>query len=172
MRLLPLLLLVPLVPAATAGLSIQQEATVEAAAGAPAVTVEAGDLGTATLGASATGATVALGSLPLLVADDFLRLHGGPAGWSVHAELVGRSGWTSLAADVTVSLSDGSTSANQVRVTNLGVLRSSGTPLAFTDGTPVELRVLGEGTGTLVLDLVLDPAAGLELRYRVTLTVG
>lgn len=170
----PLLLVLALVVFASvaAGVSVQTQATVDAAADPPTVTLAAGDLGTPTLGASATSADVAVADLPLLTPDDVLRLQGGPTGWSVRAELVEETGWGGLVADVTVSLSDGSTSSGQVHVTNLGVLQSTGTPVAFTTGTDVELRVVGDGTGVLSLDLVLDPGGGVGLRYRVDVTVG
>lgn len=167
--LAPALLVVPVI---TAAVTLLEPVGIDAAAGTPTATLAQGELGTATLGSSATSADVTASSLPALVADDFLVLQGGPTGWSMHVELLSESGWSGSLDEVTVTISDGTTTRTQVRVTVLGVLQDAGTPLSLATGTDVEVRAVGKGTGFLEMDLVLDLGAGAELRYRATLTVG
>lgn len=162
---------VVLLPLAAASVQVHQDVAVTLGSQDPLAPLVAGDIGTATIGASGASASVDLGSLPLLSANDILRLDSSDAGWQVHAELVSQSGWGVLES-ITVSLADGLLTEPQI-VINLGSLtKSSGLPVDLPSTGDTEVRVIGSGGGTMAFDLVLTPdGGGPEVRYAVSLTV-
>jgi hypothetical protein len=153
--------------------SVREDVSVTAAAQAPFAPLEGGDIGAPTLGASLTSATVTLGSMPVLVANDFLRLDSTDAAWQVHAELTAQSGWSALEA-ITISLADGVLTRTQIAISLGAVGQAVGLPVDLPTTGDTELRVIGTGTGMVSLDLVLqrDGGASPTIRYAVTLTVG
>lgn len=167
MRWMPLLLLIPL---AAGAVQIEQQVTTDLGSSAGPAQLIAGDIGTPTIGASGHSASVALSGLPAVV-DDILRLDSTDASWQVHAEVVSYSGWSVLES-MTVSLADGILTEPQI-IINLGVLTQSvGSIVDLPTLGDTQLRVVGLGTGTMSLNLVLTPdGGGAELRYRVDLTV-
>lgn len=169
------LLVALLLPLAIAQPVLAMEGAVTVGAATPQHTLQAGDIGTATIHASGTGASVALSSFPILGSDDILKIASTNASWQVHAELVSQSGWTSLLESVTVSLWDGAQTQTQIQISQLsGVTQSSGADVNLPTGTPAEVRVEGLGTGSVTLDLVLtvDGTTNPKLLYRVSLVVG
>ncbi len=174
MRPLAVLLLISLlIPSLiAAGVTELHHAAVQTHAGAPQVTLSGGDIGTPTIGASASSATVSIGTLPLLVANDALRITTTSPGWTVHAEFIDSSGFTGLLEEITIRLTAGATSQTQIRDSYLGLLQASGTQVPLEPDTPVEMRLIGQGTGSLSLELILVPTTGIEIRYPITVTVG
>lgn len=167
-----LLIFALLVPLATAGVVQRSVVDVEAANSVGPAILAAGDIGSANLGASATSATVTLGSLPLLTANDILKLPSTDDSWNVHAELVSQSGWGALES-ITISFADGAVVEPQIAISLGGVTRVVGAAVDLPEvGSGTEIRVLGSGKGSVTFDVVLEPdGGGAELRYRIVLQV-
>jgi len=174
MRRAILVVLVLLAPLAMGAVSLRQDVTTNLGVQTAFAQLTGGDIGSTSIGASGTSATVTLNSLPLLTANDILRLDSTNSAWSVKAQLVSQSGWGATES-ITISLADGLLTESQIVISLGSVTKTVGNLVDLPVGsTDTEVRVIGVGTGSITFDLVLQPDSqpGPTLRYSVTLTVG
>lgn len=156
---------------------VRETVTTNPSAAIP-VTLAAGAVGSATIGTSATSASVTYltlgGSAELLKIQDST---GTPA-WNVQVKAISASGFGALDS-LTIVLKLGATTQTQVVVAGLSVITQSiGTAVALPDGGgPIQVLAAGGvllGTAAVTLQVVLTPAGGgtMVITYPVTFTLG
>lgn len=168
---------IALIPLAFGALVIQQRMTANPEATVPA-TLSAGAVGTPTIGASGTSASVTyltLGSVATIlnVADGSATPE-----WNVQVKALGVSD-LGATDTLTVVLRLGANVQTQVVANGVGgITQDIGTAITLPDGGgPIEIRVAGgilAGTATATLQVVLTPAAGgtMVVTYPLTFTLG
>lgn len=173
--LLGVLVLAPVVAGAVA---MQQTVSVDTTSQAPFAPLSSGDAGVALVGASQTSASVTVSAASVATANDILDITSSDDSWQVHAEYLSHSGFSDplLTPTFTLSLREGATSVDQVRVVDGVATVTSGGPVDLVTTHDTELFAqssLLSLSGSLQIQLILTPDAGSgpTLRYDVSITV-
>lgn len=175
--LLGLTALLLVLPSGFAALSVQQTVAASPTAFVP-VTLAAGAVGTASIGASGTSASVTY--LVLGASAQLLKVvegSGTPA-WNVQVKALSVTGLGPLDT-VTVVLKLGTTTQTQVVASGAsGITQAIGTAVTLpVSGGPVQVLASGgvaAGLAIATLQVVLTPAAGgtMVITYPLTFTLG
>ncbi len=169
------LILVLIVPVALANVAVGQDASINSTSQDAFATLAQADKGVATIGTSATQASITVAAADILLSDDILDIVSTDDSWQVHAEYRSHTGFAGVLDSITLRLNDGVGSETEIIVANGVATKTGGLPVDVPTVGQTELRALATATasGTLELDLVLtkDAGPGPTLRYPVTIIV-